>query len=159
MESLVRKESLGDRFFYARWMPWGLAVAGGVFLARSNVLESVNIQTAFSTYQTLATLSGTLLGLSMTTTSLLLNAFDKPLPGFTDGFPAARQRRVLELLYSLMRALGIACALSLAAIISAAAQWNWWLKPYVLLIPVSVVAAVRLYAVLRFTTSLFLARA
>jgi hypothetical protein len=97
---------------------WGVAVtvgglvwfAGATGVALLPQLEAVGRR---SFYQTIAGLSGTLFGLSVTSAGLLMANLNAPLSGFPGGLPFKTVVVLGRSLFSLIRALGYICLASL----------------------------------------------
>lgn len=101
-------------------------------------------------YQALTGLAGTLLGLTVTTTGLLLANLDKPLVAFQRGLPPLTVRVLGRSLFSLMRALAYLCLVALALLVidtagTDQAVGHWWtqaaLTPLILLVSVRLTRA------------------
>ena len=68
-------------------------------------------------YQTLTTLSGTLMGLTITAASLLLANLDKPIAALRNGLPAKAAQSLVRSVFQLVRSLGLLCLINLMLLV------------------------------------------
>lgn len=109
-------------------------------------------------YQTIAGLCATLLGLTMTTVSVLASNIDKPIGGSSKGIPQGLVIGISMRMFGLIRALGLSVAISLLLLLvdTSAAHGAVWPQP--VLGALTVVVALRLTRVLILLANLLPAR-
>ncbi len=95
------------------------------------LLADLGEQGRRSLYQTIATISTTMLGLTMTTVSILAASIDKPLGGSPRGIPQVLVKGLATPMFGLARTLGVtlAVALTLLVIGTMTTDANWWATP------------------------------
>ncbi len=130
-----------------------VAVAVGAVLWRilQNVaLEILDAAGRRAAYQTFAALSATLLGLTMTTISVLASNIDKPIGGSPRGIPRSLVIGISKPMFGLTRALGgtVATALVLLLVDTTSPTTTDWAQP--------VLGALVVVVALRFTRVLVL---
>lgn len=92
------------------------------------LLELLDVGGRRGAYQTLAGLSGTLMGLTVTTTGLILANVEKPIPTMPKGLPGGVIPALGRSLFSSIRAWGYLCAASVTLIVVDTHQYqaaNW----------------------------------
>ncbi len=111
-------------------------------------------------YQTVAGTSGTLLGLTMTTISVLASNIEKPIGGSPKGLPRDLVVGISKPMFGLLRTLGLTLVVGLIAVVgdSAAASASGALWPQPVLGALAVTACLRLTRVLTLMSNLVKAR-
>lgn len=113
-----------------------------------------------ATYQTVAGLAGTLLGLTMTTISVLASNIDKGIGGSPKGLPKDLVVGISKPMFGLLRVLGLALVVALIALVgdtgSAAVIGAAWPQPVLGALAVTVL--LRLWRVLTLLSHLLKAR-
>ena len=97
-----------------------LAFAGAAWWMGNHdkeLLELLDAGGRRAAYQTLAGLSGTLMGLTVTTTGLILANVEKPIPTMPKGLPGSVIPALGRSLFSSIRAWGYLCAASVTLIL------------------------------------------
>lgn len=109
-------------------------------------------------YQTLAGLSATLFGLTMTTISVLASSIDKPIGGSPKGLPTSLLRGLMKPMLGLLRALGALVLIALAMLVldTNHPQPHWVTQP--LILGCGFVVIVRVTRVLSLLSNLLKAR-
>lgn len=112
-----------------------------------------------ATYQTLAGLSATLLGLTMTTISVLASNLDKAIGGSPKGLPPTLVVGIIRPMFGLLRVLGFTLATSLLLLVldTSAPSGAIWVQP--LLSVLLTMAGLRLTRVSVLLSNLLKARA
>ncbi len=111
-----------------------------------------------SLYQTIATISTTMLGLTMTTISILAASIDKPLGGSPRGIPRTLVKGLAKPMFGLARTLGITLIAALALLVTGTitTNANWWAAPA--LAALAVVIGLRITRVMFLLSNLLQAR-
>ncbi len=110
-------------------------------------------------YLATAALSGTLLGLTITSVNLLLGVLDKPLRGRPDGLPRVSVKGLARILFSACLALGALCLASLVAAVADGARLSGRPTVQTLVALVLLVVVARIARVVVSLRLLLLARA
>lgn len=135
-------------------------VLGGIvlWLVQDHGIPALDEATRRVLYQTLAGLSATLFGLTMTTIGVLASSIDKPIGGAPHGLPPGLVRGLSRPMFGLLRALGAAALISLALLVldGSSEEAHWIAQPVVLGCTVGIV--VRLTRVLVLLSNLLKAR-
>lgn len=103
-------------------------------------------------YQTVAGLSGTLLGLTMTTISVLASNIEKPIGGSPKGLPKGLVVGISKPMFGLLRTLGLTLVVALIAVVGDTAAGSATGAPW----PQPVLGALAVMACLRLTRVLTL---
>jgi len=135
---LIVKDRKLIRWFAAHQGPdFAAAVLlGGValWLVRNHGISVLDEAIRRTLYQTLAGLSATLFGLTMTTISVLASNIDKPIGGSPDGLPPRLVRGLTRPMFGLLRALGAMVLISLTLLVldGSAKKAHWVAQPVIL---------------------------
>lgn len=126
--------------------------------AGNGLLTELGEQGRRSLYQTVATISTTMLGLTMTTISILAASIDKPLGGSPRGIPPTLVKDLAKPMFGLARTLGVSltAALTLLVIGTMTTNANWWSAPA--LAALAVVIGLRITRVMFLLSHLLQAR-
>lgn len=126
--------------------------------AGDGLLTDLGEQGRRSLYQTIATISTTMLGLTMTTISILAASIDKPLGGSPRGIPQTLVKGLAKPMFGLARTLGITLIVALALLVTGTitTNANWWAAP--VLAALAVVIGLRITRVMFLLSNLLQAR-
>lgn len=146
-----------------QWVDWVMAVVAATLLwrlCRDIGVGSLDSAGRRATYQTVAGLSGTLLGLTMTTISVLASNIEKPIGGSPKGLPKDLVVGISKPMFGLLRVLGLAVVVALIALVgdtaTAAVKGAPWPQPFLGALAITVL--LRLTRVLTLLSHLLKAR-